>query len=50
MEHRLLGAPPVSHQLVWGGAHEFVFLSSQVMRMMIVQGPHFENHTSRKAV
>lgn len=42
-------APEGPIQRVWGGTLEFAFLkSSQVMTLMLpVQGPYFENHSSR---
>lgn len=46
LKHRLLGLQAeLLSQLVWGGAQEFAFLTSpQVMLMMLVPGPLFENH------
>lgn len=32
-------------QQVWAGTQEFAFLaSSQALLMLLVKGPHFENH------
>ena len=43
--------PELMIQCVWDGAWECVFLmSSQVMLMPLVPGPHFENHWSRPAL
>lgn len=46
LKHRLLGLQAeLLSQLVWGGAKDFAFLTSpQVMLMMLVPGPLFENH------
>ena len=39
---------PLNWTEVWGGAWEFVFLtSSQVKLMLLVQKPYFENHWAR---